>query len=78
MVKNLPADAGDAGLIPGSGRFPGEENGNLLQYPCLGKSHGLRSLAGYKSMGPQRVGHNSVTKQQQGSQSWSWWWRESS
>ena len=38
MVKNLPASAGttgDAGLIPGSGRSPGEENGNPLQYSCL-------------------------------------------
>ena len=36
VVKNLPANTGDAGLIPGSGRFPGEGNGNLLQYSCLG------------------------------------------
>ena len=39
MVKNLPASAGDAGdtcLIPGSGRSPGEGNGNPLQYSCLG------------------------------------------
>ena len=36
MVKNLPANAGDTGLIPGSGRSPGEGNGNLLQYSCLG------------------------------------------
>ena len=39
MVKNLPANAGaagDAGLIPGSGRSPGERNGNPLQYSCLG------------------------------------------
>ena len=37
-VKNLPANAGDtrdAGLIPGSGRSPGEGNGNPLQYSCL-------------------------------------------
>ena len=33
------------------GRFPGEENGNLLQDPCPGKSHGLRSLAGYSPWG---------------------------
>ena len=37
MVKNLLANTGDAGSIPGSGRAPGEENGNLLQYSCLGK-----------------------------------------
>ena len=35
VVKNPPANAGDAGLIPGSGRCPGEGNGNPLQYPCL-------------------------------------------
>ena len=38
MVKNAPANAGDAGLtgsIPGLGRSPGEGNGNSLQYACL-------------------------------------------
>ena len=35
MVKNLPANAGDVGLIPGSGRSPGEGNRNSLQYSCL-------------------------------------------
>lgn len=34
-VKNSPANAGDAGSIPGSGRSPGEGNGDLLQYFCL-------------------------------------------
>ena len=38
MVKNLPANAGDSGSIPGSGRCPGEGNGNLLQYSCLENS----------------------------------------
>ena len=36
VVKNPPAEAGDVGLIPGSGRFPGEGNGKPLQYSCLG------------------------------------------
>ena len=36
VVKNLPAKAGDAGSIPGSGRSAGEGNGNPLQYSCLG------------------------------------------
>ena len=39
IVKNLPANAGDArdkGWIPGSGRSPGEGKGNPLQYSCLG------------------------------------------
>ena len=31
VVKNLPADAGDAGSVPGLGRSPGEVNGNTLQ-----------------------------------------------
>ena len=38
VVKNLPANAGDKGLIPRSGRSPGEGNGNPFQYPCLGNS----------------------------------------
>ena len=40
MVKNLPANTGDARdvSIPGWGRFPGEGNGNPLQYSCLEKS----------------------------------------
>ena len=38
VVKNLPADAGDIVLIPGSGRSPGVGNGNLLQYSCLENS----------------------------------------
>ena len=35
MVKNLPANVGDMGSIPGSGRFPGEGNDNPLQDFCL-------------------------------------------
>ena len=40
-------DAGDMGSIPGWGRSPGGANGNPLQYSCLKKSHGQRSLVGY-------------------------------
>ena len=40
MLKNLPANAGDAGLMPGSGRSPGEGNGNILQCACLGNLMG--------------------------------------
>ena len=36
MVKNPPANSGDTGSIPGSGRSPGEGNSNPLQYSCLG------------------------------------------
>ena len=38
VVKNFAANEGDArnsGFIPGSGRSPGEVNGNPLQYSCL-------------------------------------------
>ena len=35
-VKNPPASAGNVSSIPGLGRFPGEGNGNPLQYSCLG------------------------------------------
>ena len=41
VVKNLPADAGDAGdkgSIPGSGRSPGGGHGNPLKYSCLENS----------------------------------------
>ena len=37
VVKNLPANAGDTGFIPGSGRYPGEGNSNPHQYSFLGK-----------------------------------------
>ena len=35
LVKNLPANAGNTGAIPGSGRYPEEGNGNPLHYFCL-------------------------------------------
>ena len=43
VLKNPPANAGDArdeGLIPGSGKSPGEKNGYTLQYSCLENSMG--------------------------------------
>ena len=64
VVKNPPANAGDVGWIFGSGRSPGEENGNPHQYSCPGKSYGQRSLEGYSPRGNQRVGHDLATKQQ--------------
>ena len=36
VVKASASKAGDLGLIPGSGRSSGEQNGNPLQYSCLG------------------------------------------
>ena len=41
--KNPPATSGDAGLIPGSGRFPGGGNGNPFQYSCLENSMNRRA-----------------------------------
>ena len=46
VVKNRPASAGDiadVGLIPQSGRSPGEGNGNPPQYSCLGNSKDRRA-----------------------------------
>ena len=44
--KESALNAGDLGLIPKSGRSPGEGNGNPLQYSCLENSMNMR-LAGY-------------------------------
>ena len=53
--KGFACKAGDLGLIPGSGRSPGERNGNPLQYTCLENPMGKGAWPGYSS---QRVGHN--------------------
>ena len=50
VVKNPPANAGDLGSIPGSGRSPGEGNGNPLHYSCLGNLMD-RSPVGYSPRG---------------------------
>ena len=48
VINNLPANTGDMCSIPGSGRSPGEENGNPLQYSCLENSIDRGAwLAGY-------------------------------
>ena len=54
VVKNPPANAGDAGAIPGSGRSPGEGNGNPLQYPCLENLMDRGEPGGLQSMGLQK------------------------
>ena len=54
VVKNLPASAGDvreSGLIPGSGRSPGEANGNLLRYSYLGSPKDKGAWWGYRLWG---------------------------
>ena len=62
--KESPCNAGDPGSIPGSGRSPGEGNGNALQYYCLENpmdrgawQDSVHSIA--------RVGHNLATKPSQ-------------
>ena len=62
MIKNLPANAGEAGLVPGSRRSLGEENGNLLQYSCLGNPMD-RGASRTTVHGVERVGHDLVPKQ---------------
>ena len=51
VVKNLPANSGDAGLLPGSGRSPGEGNGCPPPVVLPGEFYGQRSLAGYSPWG---------------------------
>ena len=46
--KESACNAGDMGLIPGLGRFPGGGHGNPVQYSCLENPYGPRSLAGYR------------------------------
>ena len=47
----------DLDLIPESGRYPGGENGNPLQYSCLENAMD-REAGGLQSMGSQRIGHD--------------------
>ena len=56
-VKRLSINAGDLGSIPGSGRFPGEENGNPLQYSCLENPMDGGAWCRLLSMGSQIVRH---------------------
>ena len=57
-------NAGDTGLIPGSGRSSGEGNGNPLQYSCLGNPMDRRAWWATVH-GVAGVRHNLATKQQQ-------------
>ena len=60
MVKNLPGNAGDSGLIPGLGRFPGGGHGNPLQCSCwetpMDRGTWRATVHG------TTVGHDRVTK----------------
>ena len=59
VVKNLPAnagDAGDTGLIPGLGKCSGKGNGNPLQYSCLGNPIGKGAWLAIVYGGPKELG----------------------
>ena len=56
--KESACNAGDPGLIPGSGRSPEEGNGNPIQYSCLENSMDRGAWWAIQFMGSQRVGHN--------------------
>ena len=58
--KESACSVGHPGLIPGSGRYPGEGNGNPLQYSCLENSMD-RGACRLESMRLQRVGHDLAT-----------------
>ena len=61
LVKNLPANAGDTGdAILGSGRSPGEENGNPCQYSCMENAMDRRDWQATAHR-VQRVGLDWVT-----------------
>ena len=83
MTKNLPASAGDTGLIPGSGRPPGIGNGTPPQYSCLenpmdrgtwwaavpGVAKSWTQLSTYKTDTQNRLG---VAKEKRGRGGTSW------
>ena len=76
MLKNLPSNAGNVGLIPGilgSGRCPAKGNCSPLQYFCLGNPVDSGVEPGVlQSMGSQRLGCDFATKQQQEAALTSW------
>ena len=63
-IKNTPANAGDTGLIPGSGRSPGEGHATHSSILAWEKYHGQRSPVGYSPWGHQRARHDLATQQQ--------------
>ena len=74
VIKNLPAQAGDVGSIPGLERSPGLEKEMATHSSILawrvpwteepGESHGQRSLVGCSPWGHKRAGHSLATQQQ--------------
>ena len=72
VIKNPPANAGDVGSTPGSGRSPKEGNGNPLQYSSLENFMDRGAWQAIQSMGSccKRVKHDLVAKQQQYTQTY--------
>ena len=62
MVKNLPANTGDAGFDLWIGKIPWRREWQRTPVFLPGKSHGQRSLANYSPWGHRRVGHDLVIK----------------
>ena len=62
VVKNLPASAGDIGLIP---KIPWKRAQQPTPVFLPGKSHGQRSLVGNSPQGCKKIGHDLATKQKQ-------------
>jgi len=52
--KNLPANVGDKGSIPGLGRSLGKGNSNPLHYSCLGENPWTEEPGGLQSVGSQK------------------------
>ena len=90
VVKNRPGSAGEAGdasLIPGSGRSHGEGNGHPLQYTCLGNPRNRGAWQVIQSLRSQRIGHSLAAEhaqhthngnsQQGSSTSPGWFWVKS-
>ena len=65
VVKNLPANAGHAGSIPGLGRSPGEGNDDLLHYSCLRNPMDRGAWLATVHRSHKRLRHDLLTKQQE-------------
>ena len=65
VVKNLPANSGDGGSIPGPERSLGEGNDSPLQYSCLGNPMDREAWWAIVHRVAKRVGQDLATKQKQ-------------
>ena len=63
VIKNPSVNAGNVGVIPGSGRFPGDGNGNPVQYSCL--ENPMDRRVGDNPWAHKRVRHDLATKQKE-------------